>query len=67
MNQIKDGKGRVIGSLKDSTDRVQAFNYRGVFHGYYHKASKRTFDKHGVLFSMTDSTVALIHSASPFN
>ena len=67
MTQIKNGKGLLIGFLKDTTIQIQAFDAKGVLIGRYDKKQKRTFDKRGVLFSNTDSTVALIHSSSVMN
>ena len=67
MTQIKNGKGLLIGFLKDTTIQIQAFDANGVLIGRYDKKQKRTFDKRGVLFSNADSTVALIHSANVMN
>lgn len=64
MTQIKNGKGLLIGFLKCTSIQIQAFDAKGVFIGRFDKNQNRTFDKRGVLFSDTDSTVALIHSAS---
>jgi hypothetical protein len=66
MKTIKDGKGRLIGFLHNSSTKIQAFSHQGYLIGYYHKGLKRSFDKHGVVFSDADSTVALIHANSPF-
>jgi hypothetical protein len=66
MKAIKDRRGRLIGFLHDSPTKIQAFSHQGFFMGYYHKKLKRSYDKNGVFFSDTDSTVALIHANSPF-
>ena len=65
MKAINDGKGRLIGFLHDSSTKIQAFSHQGYLIGYYHKGLKRSFDKHGVVFSDSDSTIALIHANSP--
>lgn len=67
MTQIKNGKGLLIGFLKDTAIQIQAFDAKGVFIGRFDKKRNRTFDKRGVLFSNTDSTVALIYSSSVMN
>ena len=64
MTQIKNGKGLLIGFLKDSAIQVQAYDAKSVFIGRFDKKQNRTYDKRGVLFSNSDSTVALIHSSS---
>lgn len=66
MKVVKDRRGRLIGFLHDSPAKTQAFSHQGFLLGYYHKGLKRSFDKHGVVFSNSDSTVALIHANSPF-
>jgi hypothetical protein len=64
MQKIIDGKGWLIGFLRESSSEIKAFNHEGVFVGYYNKTTKRTFDKRGAIYSQTDSTVALIHANS---
>jgi hypothetical protein len=67
MTQIKNGKGLLIGFLKDTAIQIQAYNAEGVFIGRFDKKQNLTYDKRGVLLSNTDSTVALIHSSSVMN
>jgi hypothetical protein len=67
MTQIKNEKGLLIGFLKDTAIQIQAFDAKGVFIGRFDKKQNRTFDKRGMSFSNTDSTVALIHSTSTTN
>jgi len=50
MTQIKNGKGLLIGFLKDTAIQIKAYDVKGVFIGRFDKNQNRTYDKRGVYF-----------------
>lgn len=65
MKSVKNGKGWIIGFLKESDQKTEAFSSKGVYLGAFHKKKNQTIDRKGMVYSQTDSTNSLIHSASP--
>ena len=45
--RIKNNKGQVVGTLRDSQHKVEYLNKSGFVEGWVDKKSGRTFDKRG--------------------
>lgn len=60
MKPIIDGKGKVIGYLREDTSQVVLTSRNAVPLGYYRKKEDRTYNKSGILIGNGNQLMRLL-------
>lgn len=60
MRQIKDGSGRVLGKITETSEGEQAFDANGRYLGKYNESQDRTYTSSGSVYGQGNQLIGLI-------